>query len=61
MAVQDNPKYKKWEKAQAELQTRKTYYEAAKVFSKKHPFRQICKMNLDKAQAAYDKIVSELD
>lgn len=61
MAVQDNPKYKEWEKASAELENRRAYFEAAKVFPKKHPLRQICKSNLEKAQAAYDKIVSELE
>ena len=61
MAVQDKRKYKAWERAHTELQTRKAYYEAAKVFPKKHPLRQICKRNFDEAQAAYDKIVSKLE
>jgi hypothetical protein len=61
MAVQDNPKFKEWEKANAELQKRKAYFEAAKVFPKKHALRQVCKKNLEEAQAAYDKIVSELE
>jgi hypothetical protein len=61
MAVQDNAKFKDWEKANTELQKRKAYFEAAKAFSKKHPLRQICKKNLEDAQAAYDKTVSELE
>ena len=61
MAVQDNPKYKKWEKAKDELDKRQRYYVAAKDLPKKHSLRQICKQNLDKAKAAFDKIVSELD
>ena len=61
MAVQDNPKYKKWEQAKDELDKRKRYYDAAKDLPKKHPLCQICKKNLELAQAAFDKIVSELD
>ena len=61
MAVQDNPKFKEWEQALATLQTRQAYFEAAKDFPEKHPLRQHCKRKLEKAQAAYDKIVSKLN
>jgi len=60
MAVQDDPKFKKWEQASQELQKRQAFFDAAKVFSKKHPLRQHCKKKLDEAQAAYDKVVSKL-
>jgi hypothetical protein len=60
MAVEDNPKFKKWEQAILELQKRQAHYDAARGFSKKHPLRQHCKKKLEEAQAAYDKIFSEL-
>jgi len=60
MADQDNPKFKVWETAHTELQKRKAYYEAAKVFPKEHPLRQTCKWNVEKAQAAYANIVNEI-
>jgi hypothetical protein len=60
MAVQDSAKFKKWERASAELLKRQAYFEAAKHFPKKHPLRQHCKKELEKAQAAYDEIVSKL-
>ena len=47
MAVQDDPKFKKWEQASQELQKRQAFFDAAKVFSKKHPLRQHCKKKLD--------------
>jgi hypothetical protein len=60
MAVQDNPKYSEWEKAEDERDRRKRYYEAAKNLPEKHPLRRHCKRKFDEAQAAYDAIVSEL-
>ena len=61
MAVQDHPKFKEWEVAVAELETRKAHYEAAaKSFSKTHPLYKHCMQKLADAQAAYDKVVSEL-
>lgn len=61
MAVQDNPKYKQWEKAQDELERRKKYHKAAKNLSEKHPLRRHCKKKLEEAQTAFDKVVGELD
>jgi len=58
--LNDNPKFKEWETAHTNLQKRKAYYESAKVFPKEHPLRQICKWNVEKAQAAYANIVNEL-
>ncbi len=60
MAVQDNPKFEKWEEANRELQKRRGFFDAARVFPEKHPLRQHCKKKLDEAQANYDKIMSEL-
>ena len=60
MAVQDDPKFEKWEEARQELVKRKEFFDAARVFPERHPLRLHCKKKLDEAQAKYDKIVGEL-
>ena len=38
MAVLDNPKFEKWEEANQELQKRRGFFHAARVFPEKHAF-----------------------
>jgi predicted secreted protein len=60
-AVKDNPKYVRWEKALNVLELRRKAYKAAKdAFPKQHPLVKHTKAKLKEAEAAYDRIVSEL-
>jgi hypothetical protein len=60
MNVRDDINYSRWEAAAKELKLRQEFYEAAQVFPETHALRMRCKEKLDEAQAAYDKVVGEL-
>jgi len=59
MAIEDNPRFKEWQRVSDEFHRRRVHFEAIKMLPETHLFRRLCRKKLDEAQAAYEKCVSE--
>jgi hypothetical protein len=61
MAVEDNPKYREWSRAQERLNLATEAYNNAEKNNRPEAEIKLAKKAMEDAQAAYDKVLSEIE